>query len=107
MTDDNTTLGPDMIDIALFFLAGSALGGISAWVNSRQPSTLVLLAALYAIAVTVCIVVGHATRVEVMAFITPYAIAAIVASLSSAGLAIHGTRLMARFKASLNRPQSA
>jgi hypothetical protein len=77
-----------MIEILSFFLAGSALGGMSAWLHKRQPSTLVVLVGLYAIALAVCFLIGHATRVGVMAFVAPYLLVAIAASLWCAGLAV-------------------
>ena len=83
-----------MYEAFLFFLAGGALGGVSAFLHGRKPSTLGLLAGLYAIALAVCFIVGHATRVEILAFIAPYVLVLIVASLWSAGLAIYGAQVM-------------
>jgi hypothetical protein len=77
-----------MIEIIGFFLAGSALGGTSAWLHNRQPSTLVVLAGLYTIALVVCFIVSHATQVGMVAFIAPYVLVAIAASIWSASLAI-------------------
>ena len=79
-----------------FFLAGGALGGMSAWLHERQPSTFAILAGLYAIAFVVCFIVSHASRVEMMAFIAPYVLVAIAASIWSAGLAIHWPAIVAR-----------
>ena len=82
-----------MVDAFLFFLAGSALGVTSAYLDGRRPSTLGFLVGLYTIALTVCFIVGQATQVEILAFLAPYALLVIAASLWSAGLAIYWTRL--------------
>jgi hypothetical protein len=79
----------NMLEIIGFFAAGGALGGASAWLHNRQPSTLVVLGGLYTIALAVCFVVSHATQVGMMAFVAPYVLVAIAASIWSAGLAIH------------------
>jgi hypothetical protein len=77
-----------MIEIISFFFAGAALGGASAWLHNRQASTLLILTGLYAIALAVCFMVSHATQIEMMAFIAPYVLVAVAASLWSAGLAV-------------------
>jgi hypothetical protein len=89
----------DMAEIIGFFLAGGALGGMSAWLHNRQPSTFAILAGLYGIAFAVCWIVSHASQLEMMAFIAPYVLVAIAASIWSAGLAIHWPSIVDRVTA--------
>jgi hypothetical protein len=100
-----------MYEAFLFFVAGGALGGASAYLHGRKPSTLGLLVGLYAIALAVCFIIGHATKIEILAFIAPYVLVLIGASLWGAGLTIYGARvitfLMGRARATLTVPASA
>lgn len=82
-----------MYEAFLFFLVGGALGGASAYLGGRKPSTLGFLGGLYAIALAVCFIIGHATQIEIVAFLAPYVIVVIGASFWSAGLAIYWTQL--------------
>lgn len=84
-----------MNDVALFFLAGGAFGVLSIMLNGRQPETLALLAWLYAVALAVCVLIAQATNTEIMAFIAPYVIVLVSASLWSAGLAVYGQQMLA------------